>query len=145
VSDAPTKGRIEIGADVPECTACGTCCFSTLPEYIRVFGFDHDRMDDAARAYTHFLGNRCYMRLEDGHCAALRVELAPSHPLAGRFTCAIYEVRPDACRSLERGSGGCKGERHEKAERPLIALDRLVRRAAEDGGAEPAPTSSARR
>jgi Fe-S-cluster containining protein len=126
VSDAPTKGRIQVGADVPECTACGTCCFSTLTEYVRVFGFDHDRMDDRALAYTHFVGNRCYMRLEEGHCAALRVELAPGG--GGRFTCAIYEMRPDACRSLERGSGGCAGERHEKAERPLLALERLVRR-----------------
>lgn len=107
---------------VPECTACGTCCFSTLPEYIRVFGIDWDRMGDEARALTHFLGNRCYMRLDGAHCVALRVE--PGGP---RFLCAIYEERPDACRSLERGSGACRGERHEKAERPLIAVEALLR------------------
>jgi uncharacterized protein len=113
-------------ADLPECTACGTCCFSTLPEYVRVFGCDWDRMDDHARSLTHFLGNRCYMRLDEGRCAALRIDLAPAGP---RFTCAVYEARPDACRALERGSGACRGERHEKADRPLLAVERLIRRA----------------
>lgn len=110
------------GGEVPECTACGTCCFSTLPEYVRVFGCDLDRMDDRAQAYTHFLGNRCYMRIEDGRCAALVID-----PRARRFTCAIYEMRPDVCRSLERGTGACLGERQEKGERPLLAAERLVR------------------
>jgi Fe-S-cluster containining protein len=111
------------GADLPECTACGTCCFSTLPEYVRVFGVDWDRMDDAARALTDFRGNRCFMRIEDGHCTALRLD-----PAGPRFTCAVYEQRPDVCRALERGSGVCLGERHEKGERPLLAVERLLRR-----------------
>ncbi len=110
-------------ADVPECIACGACCFSTLAEYVRVFGCDWDRMDDRAQALTHFLGNRCYMRIEDGRCAALLLD--PSGP---RFLCAIYDARPDACRSLERGSGACLGERHEKGDRPLLAVARLLRR-----------------
>ncbi|AGP34357.1 YkgJ family cysteine cluster protein [Sorangium cellulosum] len=112
---------------MPECTACGTCCFSTLPEYIRVFGCDYDRMDDRARALTRFIGNRCYMHVEDGRCAALTLDAE-----RGRFLCSIYEVRPDCCRALERGSGACIGELHEKRERPLIALERL-RRSGEPG------------
>jgi len=80
-------------------------------------------MDERARGYTHFLGNRCYLRLDEGHCAALQVE--PGGP---RFLCAIYEARPDVCRALERGSGVCRGERHEKGERPLLAVERLLRR-----------------
>ena len=56
--------------DLPQCLDCGTCCFSTLPEYLRVFGGDHDRMDDRARALTHFLGNQCFMRMEGGHWIA---------------------------------------------------------------------------
>ncbi|WP_437652724.1 YkgJ family cysteine cluster protein [Sorangium sp. So ce1182] len=115
-------------AVVPECTACGTCCFSGLPEYIRVFGCDHDRMDDRARGLTHFIGNRCYMRIEEGRCAALTLDAE-----LGRFLCSIYEVRPDCCRALERGSGACLGELHEKRERPLIALDALRRRAGGGG------------
>jgi Fe-S-cluster containining protein len=114
--------------DAPECTACGACCFSTLPEYVRVFGVDLDRMDDRARAYTDFTGNRCFMRLEDGRCTALVID--PSGP---RFTCAIYEMRPDVCRSLERGSGACAADRHEKRERPLLAVERLLQRPASPG------------
>jgi uncharacterized protein len=108
--------------DIPPCVACGACCFSTLPEYIRVFGNDLDRMDDPARALTHFIANRCFMRIEDGHCAALVID-----PDARRFVCSIYPMRPDVCRSLEPGSGQCRADRHEKVERTLIALRRPVR------------------
>ncbi len=91
---------------------------------MRVFGCDWDRFDDRARGFAHFLGNRVYMRLEEGRCAALVVEAAgPS------FVCSIYEVRPDVCRSLERGSGACRADRHETAERPLLAVESLLRRA----------------
>src|SRR5262245_194524 len=113
-------------ADVPECTACGACCFSTLPGYVRVFGCDWDRMDDEARLYAEFDGNRCFMRIEDGHCAALRIDPGGSGR-APSFLCAIYEQRPDVWRSLDRGSGVCRGERHEKAERPLLAVEALLR------------------
>lgn len=109
-------------ADVPECLDCGTCCFSELPEYVRVWGCDHERMGDLADELTHFIGNRCYMRLVDGHCAALSIE-----PETGRFVCSIYDVRPDACRALGRGSAACRAEIHEKGERPRIALERLRR------------------
>jgi uncharacterized protein len=118
-------GALTPAPDVPECTACGTCCFSTLPEYVRVFGYDWDRLDERARAYTHFLGNRCYLRLDEGHCAALVID--PGRDGGPRFVCAIYEVRPDACRALERGGGACRGERHEKGERPLLAVESLLR------------------
>jgi hypothetical protein len=70
------------------------------------------------------------MRLDEGRCAALVVEIAGEAP---RFTCAIYDVRPDACRSLERGSGACRGERHEKGDRPLLAAARLVRQRGPSG------------
>jgi hypothetical protein len=111
-------------SDVPECTACGTCCFSTLPHYIRVFGVDWERMSERARTFASFDDDaRCYMRIEDGHCAALVID-----PVARRFTCSIYEERPDCCRWLERGSGACRGELHTKAERPLLAVEALLRR-----------------
>jgi Fe-S-cluster containining protein len=114
---------IEIGPNVPECLTCGTCCFAEIDAYIRVFGCDYDRMDDRARSLTVFIGNQCFMRMEGGHCAALVIE-----PETRRFVCSIYEVRPDCCRGLERGSGACLGELHTKAERPLLAIASLVRR-----------------
>ena len=48
----------DLGAELPPCTACGACCFSTLPEYVRVFGTDWDRMTERARTYTEFLNPR---------------------------------------------------------------------------------------
>ena len=67
---------------------------------------------------------RRYLRLEDGHCAALRID-----PITRRFACGIYDRRPDACRALESGSSACREQRDEKAERPLIAIDQLLRSA----------------
>ncbi len=107
---------------VPECIDCGACCFSELPEYVRVFGIDLDRMDDAARAYTEFGENRCFMRMENGRCTALVID-----PAARTFKCAIYAARPDVCRSLERASGNCAADRHGKRDRPLLAVESLLR------------------
>ncbi len=104
-------------SDVPECVSCGTCCFSEAPDYLRVAGVDYDRLGERAEELTHFIENRAYMRLEDGHCAALTIDAGSKLCL-----CSVYEDRPDVCRWLERGSGHCRAERHEKAERPLIAL-----------------------
>ena len=109
-------------AEVPECVACGACCFSELPEYVRVFGIDLDRMDERATAFVEFLGNRCYMRMGDGRCTALVID-----PASRRLTCSIYQMRPDVCRSLDRGSSSCRAELHAKADRALLAVERLVR------------------
>lgn len=108
--------------EVPECMDCGVCCFSSLPEYVRVFGVDWDRMGDRARELTQFIGNRCYMRIEDGRCAALVIDAG-----ARRFSCSIYEERPDCCRALERGQGACLADLDQKADRPLIAVEALLR------------------
>lgn len=98
---------------------CGACCFSTLERYVRVSGDDHARMGDRAGELARFDGNRAYMRMVDGHCAALRVDGS-----TGRLTCSAYAVRPDVCRALERASSACLAERDAKAERPLVALRR---------------------
>ncbi|HEX8796540.1 MAG TPA: YkgJ family cysteine cluster protein, partial [Polyangiaceae bacterium] len=91
-------------ASPPPCLECGACCFSNLETAVRVTGDDHERLGADAEGLVHFVGNRAYMRLADGHCAALRVE--PS----GRFVCTVYETRPEVCRHLERGSPQCAGE-----------------------------------
>lgn len=107
-------------SDVPECLSCGTCCFSNLETYVPVTGDDHARLGDAADALVVFHGTRAYMKMVDGHCAALRVDAT-----AARFECTIYEARPSTCRDLERGSPACEGEIATKRERPLVQLRRM--------------------
>jgi uncharacterized protein len=116
--------------DPPACLSCGTCCFSTLERYVPVSGDDHARLGDAADELVTWVGNRAYLRLEDGHCAALAIETTrPGTSIdrgAARFICTVYERRPQICRALERGSPECAGELSTKGERP-VALLRLRR------------------
>jgi uncharacterized protein len=100
-----------------DCIDCGRCCFSEAPDYVRVWGSDWERMDERARSFTVFGDNRCFMRIENGRCAALVVDAE-----RGTFTCAIYGMRPEVCRSFERGSGTCRADFFAKGERALIAL-----------------------
>jgi uncharacterized protein len=107
---------------IPECLACGVCCFSTLLTYVKVTGHDHGRLAELADELVWFDGNRAYMRMTGGHCAALRLE-----PESKRFFCSVYATRPDTCRDLARGSGACQGELASKGERPMLALGRRAR------------------
>jgi hypothetical protein len=66
---------------------------------------------------------RAFMRMVDGHCRALEIDAG-----SGRFVCNAYAARPQVCRDLARASGACLAEREQKAERPLLALRRLVPR-----------------
>jgi Fe-S-cluster containining protein len=94
-----------------DCQDCGVCCFSTLETYVRVTGDDYERLGHRASEVTHFVGNRAYLRMTDGHCASLAVDER------GRFRCTVYDVRPDLCRELERGSRECAGEIATKGDR----------------------------
>lgn len=98
-----------------DCTTCGTCCFSHLVPYVAVTGDDHARLGDDAAEYVVFDGNKAFMRMANGRCAALLIE-------DGRFLCGVYADRPDTCRDLARDSAACGGEIASKGERPLIAL-----------------------
>lgn len=106
--------------DVPACLGCGACCFSNLSSYVRVTGDDYASIGARVEELTHFEGNRCYMNMHEGHCAALVID-----PGAGRFVCSIYEQRPSTCRDLARGSSACRGEIHEKGERPRLLVTSL--------------------
>jgi Fe-S-cluster containining protein len=101
--------------DVPECLACGTCCFSLLDTFVRVSGDDYARLGERAEALVWFDGTRAYMRMTDGHCGALEIDAR-----TGRFVCSTYATRPQVCRDLARASPACLGEREMKAERPLL-------------------------
>jgi Fe-S-cluster containining protein len=103
--------------DAPECLACGTCCFSTLRRYVPVTGDDYARLGEAATELVVWEENRAYMRIADGHCAALRVDVARRE-----LVCTVYDTRPETCRALARGSPECAGERATKGERPVVAL-----------------------
>jgi Fe-S-cluster containining protein len=107
---------------VPECLACGVCCFSKLDNYVSVTGDDHARLGDRAGGLVRFDGNRAYMRMVDGHCASLQIEA-----VSGQLVCSAYATRPQVCRDLARDSGACRGEIATKGDRPLHALARLQR------------------
>ena len=70
---------------------------------------------------AHFTGwgNEAFMRMTDGHCAALAVRpikasAGESVEGASEYFCTIYERRPQICRDLARGSMECAGERSIK-------------------------------
>lgn len=67
-------------------------------------GDDHARLtqDEQARLVV-WRGNRAFLRMEDGHCAALVVK-------DGRWSCGVYERRPQLCRDLARGGDACRNE-----------------------------------
>ena len=100
-----------------DCQQCGACCFSGTERFIRVMGDDYTRLGDAAEKLVHFVGHRAFMRMTDGHCAALRID-----PKSRHFTCQLYESRPDVCRDLASGSPACRGEQLTKADLVLVSL-----------------------
>jgi Fe-S-cluster containining protein len=108
----------------PECTACGVCCFSTLDRYVSVSGDDYARLGDEAERLVHFIENRAYMHIANGHCAGLAID-----PVTERFTCTVYDHRPTICRELDRGSPACAGERATKADRRPALLRLGARKA----------------
>ncbi len=103
-----------------ECRRCGVCCFSESPTYVRVSGTDWTRLGAKAEACAQFIGNRAFMRMRAGHCAALKVERDATGTVG--FFCTVYEDRPQACRDLDRGSPECGGELAMKT----VAVRRLT-------------------
>jgi len=80
---------------------------------VRLSGADHGRLSDAEQAaYTVFLGNRCFMRMERGRCAALA-------DVPGGFACQVYERRPQLCRDYELAGPACAVDR-ERQRLPVL-------------------------
>ena len=91
------------------------CCFSNLKSYVRVSGDDWSRLGDAAVRVAEFDGHRAYLKIHDGHCSALEIRAGID---GGReYFCTIYELRPQICRDLARGSPQCEAERELKGDR----------------------------
>jgi uncharacterized protein len=101
-----------------DCLRCGVCCHSNLDTYVRVTGADWGRLGIDAESVAHFVGNRAFMRMRDGHCAALDVRATDDG--AREFFCTIYEQRPQVCRDLGRGSPECEGELLSKGARVAV-------------------------
>lgn len=91
-----------------DCRRCGACCFSPSALHVRVTGEDWSRLGAVAEEFAQFIGNRAYMRMSGGHCAALAVYEGCDG--VRDFVYTIYESRPQICRDLARGSPGCAGE-----------------------------------
>lgn len=97
---------------VPECTECGRCCVSPSARHVPLTGDDWSRLEGAeggAEAHAVFDGAFAHLRMVRGRCAVLEISPGP------RFRCRIYPHRPEVCRTLERGSPACLGERETKA------------------------------
>lgn len=111
---------------LPNCLSCGVCCFSRLETFVRVSGDDWGRLGPEAGRYAHFIGNRAYMKMDEGHCAAL--EVRDSFAGNREYFCRIYSQRPQTCRDLERASSHCAAERALKGDRPrqMCAADAPV-------------------
>lgn len=82
-------------------------------------GADYARLGERAEELAVFDGHQAFMRMQQGHCAALVLD-----PESREFRCDAYLVRPDVCRDLARLSPSCDAERMQKAERALSALRR---------------------
>ena len=81
---------------------------------MRVTGADWTRLGDVAERLAHFIGrgNEAFMKMTDGHCAALAIRPDASGEI--EYFCTIYERRPQICRDLARGSPECEGERAKR-------------------------------
>ncbi len=96
-----------------DCLRCGVCCHSDSSEYVWVTGYDWTRLGGDATRLAHFIGSRAFMRMKNGHCAALEVRRPTVGPPV--YFCTIYEQRPEICRVLARGSPECLSEFETKA------------------------------
>jgi len=92
------------------------CCHGKTDTYVRVTGDDWERLGAEAERVAHFIGNRAFMKMAGGHCAALDVRVAADGSGAAEFFCSVYARRPHVCRDLGRGSPECEGELMRKAE-----------------------------
>jgi Fe-S-cluster containining protein len=101
---------------VPDCLTCGACC--TNPEENRREGFrdwvEVEARDEllrrraAQKLVVYNEAGEAHLRLDGDRCAALRGKLGR------QVFCAIYEIRPRACRRVEAGSERCRQYRRER-------------------------------
>lgn len=110
--DAGVDPHVKPPAVPGDCQNCGVCCFSDSAEYVWVTSYDWTQLGDDADKLAHVIGTRAFMKMRDGHCGALELRTLPNG--ATRFSCTIYDRRPEICRILERGSPECQVELETK-------------------------------
>ena len=99
---------------VPDCRACGACCYGD-ELWVHVMAGDDVRLgDDRLRHLTVLTQHgRGYfarsMKMQNGRCVAFRDRLPD-----GGTGCSIYEVRPEICRTFEAGSADCHAARRRQ-------------------------------
>jgi len=90
-----------------DCLACGACCYGPA-EYVAVDNVDLCRISRQAQGrYVVAVGERRYLKMTHGHCAALRAR-------QGHFSCRIYAMRPRPCHVVEAGSRECLDARRRR-------------------------------
>lgn len=100
-----------------DCQSCGACCVNPL-ENAGEGRVDYVPVESGARLLSRkdlvrkFIasdaaGKPHLKMLADGHCSALRGALGT------RVHCAIYHLRPKACRRVQPGDGDCLRARRE--------------------------------
>jgi Fe-S-cluster containining protein len=87
-----------------DCVACGRCCHHG-PRTVQLHESDEARMGARRLAlWTEVLDRPPHFRFVKNagdRCGALDVSIPD------RFPCAIYEHRPEGCRTVEPGSPAC--------------------------------------
>lgn len=99
---APLAG--EPDPDGADCVECGRCCHHG-PETVSLLEADDARMGPELLAEYTVLQRRPpgfrFMKNDGARCGALDLSVA------GRYPCAVYEKRPEGCRTVEPGSPCC--------------------------------------
>jgi Fe-S-cluster containining protein len=102
-----------------DCQRCGACC-TNPDENAREGRFDYVPVEAGARLLSRRDLLRKYVTqdgagsphlrvMADGRCSALR------GAVGRRVACAIYHLRPAACRRVQPGDGDCLRARAERS------------------------------
>ena len=97
----------KLGYSLPECQSCGRCCapHADVPTYVALRHSDARRLPANLLALDE-LGGALKTKTNYGRCVCV----ALVGRIDKRVRCAVYEDRPDVCRTYERGGEFCLEE-----------------------------------
>jgi Fe-S-cluster containining protein len=136
--NSPENTTIVQDPDTLDCQACGVCCLPDKPEFgdvpwVMIFESDVNRLGRRnAKKYTErdkgmFLGPGQRLPPVDsmpgvGNVKVMSIAktkrgipkcLALTGKVGKRVSCAVYEDRPEVCRSVRKGSQACMAYREQ--------------------------------